>query len=419
MIESKLNVASVIANRGGRDYAIYDPDVLTAEEQFLYTYKWQYNPNYSNNDNIIGQGGSDSSDNYTYTGGWFSKEAWEANSAHYVSNGKFIGDGSSKVWVVDSVSGTPADASEFQTVRETTLDSIGNAPYIYIPWSLEKTPVSPKKEGVLDALTDVRWVTSYVNAVYDDLKGQIRDAGGGATEMIEEEFLKRTVSYAAPVGKYFTSISQDNGILSTYTVADLPSDVLVADSIVTSYNAKYVKVTGHELDQNGSLYSGKDVLDENFQQVLTQNIQYDNTIYYVELSDTNNEFSTVTSENLAEINEKTIYVLDGNVYKPISIQDAVAGGGISTDFSTVASNTYFYANGTAANDKYLEGNSIHILADGSNEFKVNANITYVRNATASNTGLADAYDVRKTIEDMFTWIDLETNAPYGVAVAGA
>ena len=45
----------------------------------------------------------------------------------------------------------------------------------------------------------------------------------------------------------------------------------------------------------------------------------------------------------------------------------------------------------------------------------------MRNATSSNTGFADAYDVKKTIEDMFTWIDLRTNAPFdptAVAIGG-
>ena len=436
VIETKLNVAPVIANRDTgktttvedpttheqvevpiyRDYAVYDPDLLTDAEKFSYTYKWVYNPNYSNSDAIQ----TAAETGTTYAGGWFTKAAWDANKSHYLdANGKFIADGSDKVWVVSSISGgtTINDASDLPTPTESKIANIGDSPYIYIPWSLP-VAFSPEKDGVLDALTDVRWVTSYVNAAYEDLKGQIRDAGGGATEMIEEEFLKRTVSYAAPAGKYFTGISQDNGILSTYTVADLPSDFLVGDSIVTSYNAKYVKITGIELANTPSL-SGNQVWDENLENTVSQPVQ-DNTIYYVKLNNGTNGFTAVTAP-ITDIN-KSIYVLDGNVYKPVSIQDAVATynatsgtSGISSDFTTV-SGSYFYASDTAANSQYLEANSIHIPSDGSNQFRVNANITYVRNATASNTGLADAYDVRKTIEDMFTWIDLRTNAPF---VAGA
>ena len=34
------------------------------------------------------------------------------------------------------------------------------------------------------------------------------------------------------------------------------------------------------------------------------------------------------------------------------------------------------------------------------------------NSAADNTGIADAWDVRHTIERMFTWIDLSTNKDY-------
>ena len=415
-----------------RDYAVYDPDLLRPEEKFSYTYKWVYNPNYSNSNNIIDQGDSDSATNITYTGGWFTKEALQTNIVHYVSNGKFIADGSDKVWVVDSIpAGTTInDASNLPAAHDVKLSDIDfNSqdcpPYIYIPWSLPEE-FSPEKDGVLDALTDVRWVTSYVNAAYEDLTEKIREAGGDATGMIEEEFGKRDASYTVGQGQYFTSITQTDGLLSTYTTADLPSDFLVGDSIVTSYNVKYVKVTGIELDNTPSLKNNAvSIWDENLENtVSSSDLAKDNTIYYVKLNDPNG-FTDVTAP-ITDIN-KSIYVLDGNSYVPVSIQDAVAtynatsgASGISSDFTTV-SGSYFYASDTATNSKYLEANSIHIESDGSNQFRVNANITYVRNATSSNTGFADAYDVKKTIEDMFTWIDLRTNAPFdptAVAIGG-
>lgn len=436
VIETKLNVAPVIANRKTgrtttvedpttheqvevpvyRDYAVYDPDLLGPEEKFAYTYKWVYNPNYSNNDNIINQGDSDSSANITYTGGWFTKAAWGELQSHYLgANGKFIADGSDKVWVVRNPSNVPSTAADIlpEEVDDAKISTIGQAPYIYIPWSLPKA-ISPKKDGVLDALTDVRWVTSYVNAAYEDLNKKIVDAGGDATGQIQRAFEERQNSYTAGAGQFISKVEQVNGYLTGVTYTNLPTDFLVGGSTITSYNVKYVKATGIEIFNN-DLLAEKPIYDENLNPVADPSFD-SNTVYYVKLNDPNG-FTTVTSQNLAEINEKTIYVLDGNSYVPVSIQDAVAGGGISTDFSTVnANNTYFYASETAANDKYLEANSIHIPSDGSNQFRVNANITYVRNATASNTGLADAYDVRKTIEDMFTWIDLRTNAPF---VAGA
>ena len=432
VIETKLNVAPVIANRKTgrtttvedpttheqvevpvyRDYAVYDPGLLSPEEKFSYTYKWVYNPNYSNSDAIQ----TSAETGTTYAGGWFTKDAWEANSAHYVSNGKFIADGSDKVWVVRNSSNVPSTAADIlpEEVVEAKISTIGQAPYIYIPWSLPSAS-SPEKDGVLDALTDVRWVTTYVNAAYEDLNKKIVDAGGDATGQIQRAFEERQNSYTAGAGQFISKVEQVNGYLTGVTYTNLPTDFLVGGSTITSYNVKYVKATGIEIFNN-DLLDEKPIYDENLNPVTDPSFD-SNTVYYVKLNDPNG-FTNVTTP-ITDIN-KSIYVLDGNSYVPVSIQDAVAGGGISSDFTTV-SGSYFYASDTAANSQYLEANSIHISSDGSNQFRVNANITYVRNATASNTGFADAYDVKKTIEDMFTWIDLRTNAPFNpaaVAIGG-
>ena len=442
VIETKLNVAKVIPGRTytkeqfdefGRpttpisatgDYAIYDPSLLTLNEQFVYSYNWVYNPNYSDTTGAINtattSGDTGWEDGPTYVGGWFSKAAWDQQKHNYVDdNDKFYADGSDKVWIVNDGSGVSTISNlQNKTIVDATVSTIGNAAFIYIPWQL---PVAMPafKDGVLDALTDVRWVTAYVNSTYELLNNRIQNSSGVTQQFLNSEFEKRAASYAAPSGKYFTSISQENGILSAYTIADLPTDYITDDTIITTYGTKVVKVSGAEIVKDSiyagkSIYANAELTGTTFDRDTLSST--DTAIYYVKFNDVEfTEVSTVTDFN------ESIYVKDGNAYMPVSIQQAFKDGGIIYDSGnnayTVANNvTYYYAPASIVNDKYLDSNSIHIDADGSNRFRINAHITYIRNASETNTGFADAYDVRKTIEDMFTWIDLRTNAPF---VAGA
>jgi hypothetical protein len=439
VIDTKLNVAKVIPNRqyqkekydafgnfdgtetAWADYAIYDPSLLKDYEQFAYTYKWVYNPNYSDTTGTVKTSAEAGT---TYAGGWFTGAGWSATvtAGNYTKNGKFLADGSDKVWVVKNVSGgtTINNVADLQAciIEEATLaeQATENYPYIYIPWSLPYAG-AVTKDGVLDALTDVRWVTAYVNSTYELLSNRIKNSSGVTEAFLNSEFEKRTVAYTAGAGQYISYVGEENGYLqASYT--NLPSDYLTEGVIVTTYNIKYVKATATEIKTNVDVFGNNAIYADNLTtpiDPLTLKIG-DNTTYYVKFDDGTNGFTAVTSPSSGTLDiNKSIYVLEGNVYKPISIQEAIAGGGISSDLTTV-SGTYYYAPNSSSNDRYLDANSFHVDADGSNRFRINAYITYVRNATETNTGLADAYDVRKTIEDMFTWIDLRTNAPF---VAGA
>jgi len=64
----------------------------------------------------------------------------------------------------------------------------------------------------------------------------------------------------------------------------------------------------------------------------------------------------------------------------------------------------------ADSTKYLSVENKHFsYADnghGENQFEVTAHITKLEDATPTNTGFADAYDVRTFIENMFKWVDI-------------
>jgi len=60
--------------------------------------------------------------------------------------------------------------------------------------------------------------------------------------------------------------------------------------------------------------------------------------------------------------------------------------------------------------KYLSVENKHFSyvdnGNGENQFEVTAHITKIEDATPTNTGFADAYDVRTFIENMFKWVDI-------------
>ena len=46
-------------------------------------------------------------------------------------------------------------------------------------------------------------------------------------------------------------------------------------------------------------------------------------------------------------------------------------------------------------------------------FFILVRILVIGRASSTNTGLADAWDVRRTIESMFTWVNIKTNTIIG------
>lgn len=62
--------------------------------------------------------------------------------------------------------------------------------------------------------------------------------------------------------------------------------------------------------------------------------------------------------------------------------------------------------------KYISATAVHhndetyADNDGSNTFRVTAHITKISDATETNSGLADAYDVKNAIDNIFGWVDL-------------
>ena len=477
MIDAKLNVAPVITNRPYEhelysdmgefngttttyglnneftyiaNYAVYDPTLLSSIERTSYGLdnKWIYNPNYSQQTPIKQASAAPQ-------GGWYLISDWNNNTNgirdQFLRDGtnQFKADGSSFVWRghADSTSSTANlfDGNGAQVIDKITLSGDGQVSVtvsgsitpniIYIPWTKSSEGVG-LNNGVLDALTDVRWVTSYVNATYLLLDNRIKHGTGITKYYVDNEFDKRDAEFRAPEGQYISYVWQNNGYLEEPEYLNLPNDRITATNLVTSSNITYVNATPNDILANSSVFSNKDLYEPDGTAVSNgtnglinnpSNISnYNKPYYIVAFPETSSAFTQIASSSTIYDINVSYYTLDGNTYIPISIQKAIKDGGITYNSTTgvfsSSTNTYYWINpGTvtiptkAQNSKYIDASYTH-RADGGNEFRATAYITYIRNSSETHTGLADAFDVRQTIEDMFTWIDLRTNKPF---VAGA
>ena len=89
---------------------------------------------------------------------------------------------------------------------------------------------------------------------------------------------------------------------------------------------------------------------------------------------------------------------------------------LTIDANGIASGDQLYVLATSGQPadqvKYISATAVHhndetyADNDGSNTFHVTAHITKISDATESNSGLADAYDVKNAIDNIFGWVDL-------------
>ena len=98
-------------------------------------------------------------------------------------------------------------------------------------------------------------------------------------------------------------------------------------------------------------------------------------------------------------------------YVPLDLQTAYTNTNyFGTDGKVASDNTIYWLNSANSQtfNNYIR-TSIYQKTDGSSATSISAYITYLSASSATMTGFADAWDVRRTIESMFAWVDLSTN----------
>ena len=90
-------------------------------------------------------------------------------------------------------------------------------------------------------------------------------------------------------------------------------------------------------------------------------------------------------------------------YSLIDIEDIVSG--------KYAGDVYELKAQPAETKKYISAKTTHNVdldghVTGENTLHLTAHITKIEDASAENTGLVDAYDVKQVIDNIFEWVDL-------------
>lgn len=113
--------------------------------------------------------------------------------------------------------------------------------------------------------------------------------------------------------------------------------------------------------------------------------------------------SITTSDNVNALNNTiaTCSILRNGVATPITVDLA------SNPFwkvQTNENNSTKYIDATVKHYDYTQNGG-----QGQNKIDLSINITRIEDATSTNTGLADAYDIHNYIENMFTWVDISAS----------
>ena len=95
-------------------------------------------------------------------------------------------------------------------------------------------------------------------------------------------------------------------------------------------------------------------------------------------------------------------------YLPLDIQAENKNGGKLANAKVATADTIYYLSAPLYNAKYFDINEVH-RTNGSTTTIFSTYITYLAAASENNTGLTDAWDVRRSIESLFKWVNIKTN----------
>ena len=310
--------------------------------------------------------------------------------------------------------------------------NINSNNYIYWPYKRIFDNSVTTGQLVKNGLTTVEWVTTYVGWAAYDIINRVSNVNQATQEAIQNAINALDYTDTPQDGYYVKKVDEVDGVISV-TREKLPLDKILSDHVFTSGNI-YIPV---------SLAQAQDFWDNNISGaniakliIINNQGQYiastsntprpttDSDIYRIKVDNISN-FNAITSSvpvsDLITNTGKLTYfykVASGNVeqYIPLDVQTAYTSN-TPNDIFTVTSgvgktvaNKVFYLNSSTSQqfNKYISAFT-HQNADGSTTTSVTAYISYLAASSSTRTGLADAWDVRRTIESMFTWVDIKSN----------
>jgi len=310
-----------------------------------------------------------------------------------------------------------------------TLNDINNSnssiinQYIYFPYTLVNYDFSK-------GLTDVKWVTTYVSYVNSYLNNRINnlDVSGQIDSMINT--LNYNDSDQTSQGLFVTYVTESAGIINVhkkklpldtilkndvYYTNDIFLHISTADALTAPYssalykidnNGNYVSISSSSLDSSIAFY------EDLYYKTSLANMSSVPGLYDVNGIANTNPAASVEDMILNSGNVTYFYkkVNSNNYteYLPLDIQKAYTEGTLFDNDVVKDDNTIYYWIGTPGQIKYFDVSTIQ-RNDGSTTTLFTSYITYLASASSTNSGLADAWDVRRTIESMFQWVNIKTN----------
>ena len=299
--------------------------------------------------------------------------------------------------------------------------------YVFIPYKERNYVFS-------EGLTDVKWVTAYVSYVNTYINDRINNIDVTGDITVEINKLTYTDTDQSSQGMFVSKVDETHGIISV-THQKLPLDIILKNDVYYT-NDIYVHVANSILKSNSTnVYTLDD--DGNYIKVDSTTVtNLPNTgiseNYYLKTSLASMTAVPGGSSNPATVGDMILN--SGNVtyfykqithqggsgsnagfyteYLPLDIQTAYTTGTLFTDDKVKDANTIYYLAGTINQVKYFDVSTIQ-RENGSTATLFTSYITYLAASSSTNSGLADSWDVRRTIESMFQWVNIKTNKIIG------
>ena len=291
--------------------------------------------------------------------------------------------------------------------------------YIYFPYT--------KSNYIFDkGLTDINWVTTYVGWTSYNILYKVDQINQSLSQEISDaiDSLDYNDEDNSSIGEFVTKVDEENGVISV-TRQKLPLDHILKNDINTTAevyihtsvaNAKTLILNNSVVFINdGTGYMQIDNMTT-FNNISEGRDDNDYTLFYIKkpLADMNPvPVDTTVNELLTNAGNATYFYKDNSTgitrYLPLDIQSENKNGGLLEEAKVAESDTIYYLNkSTFINTKYFDVNTIH-QRNGSTTTLFTSYITYLAAASEISTGLADAWDVRRSIESLFKWVNIKTN----------
>lgn len=320
-----------------------------------------------------------------------------------------------------------SSTGQFQrTGAVTSLSSSNLSAHVgdYVFWGKTKQQVN-----VEEGLTDVRWVTSYVAWTVQEILDQVQGVNDEVKDYIDDLIDSLDYTDSEVDGEYVSKVDEVDGKIIV-TRKKLPLDVILNNELVYS-NDMFLHINAEEakeyLTQNSARTDIFELETGSGQLTLKTSLNaFDETNHYkyyikrnlskfIEVPQTTPVVDLIQNAGQSSYYVKTT-LSDGQVnYTPIDVQLELTRQQYFDSNSLVLNSEEIYWLDLTSQyiKKYLDTHYVQ-HKDGHTDLSVTAYITPLQAASPTNTGFADAWNVRQTIESMFEWIDLKTNKVIGL-----